>query len=255
MIEYCKGTPVSILLDLPDFHINWQKVKAAVTPKTKAIVINSPHNPAGSVLKKTDITHLIEIVRNTEIIIIADEVYEHIIFDGQKHLSISAYPELAERAFVISSMGKTFHATGWKVGYCLAPEEMMKEFRKIHQFVTFSVNTPAQYAYADFLQDKNNYLELAGFYQEKRNLFRQLMDGSRFDLLPCAGTYFQLAGYKNISDEPDTKFVEWLTHEHKIAAIPTSVFYTHNDDNKIIRFCFAKKEKTLTKAAEVLCRI
>ncbi len=254
-IEYSGGRVITIPLELPDFHIDWAKVNKAVSAKTKAIILNSPHNPTGAILSAEDIEQLVAIVKNSSIMLISDEVYEHIIFDGQAHQSLAKYKELAERSFVIGSFGKTFHATGWKVGYCLAPRELMAEFQKIHQFITFSVNTPAQYAYAAFLLEKDYYLELAGFYQKKRDLFLKLMDTSRFEPLACTGTYFQLMGYKNISEENDLEFTRRLTVEHKIASIPTSVFYKAGIDNKIVRFCFAKKDETLEQAAELLCRI
>ncbi|MCB0284157.1 MAG: methionine aminotransferase [Calditrichae bacterium] len=255
MIEYSGGKPVTIPLVLPDFRIDWQQVKHKINTKTRAIIINSPHNPTGAVLSEKDIQNLIQIVKTTDIILISDEVYEHIIFDGFYHQSLARFPELTERSFVISSLGKTFHATGWKVGYCMAPFELMKEFRKIHQFITFSINTPAQYAYADFLKEPEHYLELPGFYQQKRDLFLNLTKESAFLPIENHGTYFQLMTYSAISDENDIEFVRRLAIEHKIAAIPTSVFYRNGQDNKIIRFCFAKKNETLEQAAEILCRI
>jgi methionine transaminase len=255
MVQYSGGKAISMPMELPDFHINWQAVKKSISKKTKAIILNSPHNPSGSVLSESDIKQLIAIVKDTSIMIISDEVYEHIIFDGTKHQSLARYPELVERSFVIGSFGKTFHVTGWKVGYCLAPNELMREFRKIHQFITFSVNTPVQYTYAEFMSDKSHYLELAEFYQKKRDLFRTVTSESRFELLPCRGTYFQLMSYRNISEENDIDFTKRLTKEHKIASIPTSVFYQNSSDNHIIRFCFAKKDETLRQAGELLCRI
>jgi len=255
MVEYSGGKAVTIPLQLPNFQINWDVVKKAISPKTKAIVLNSPHNPTGAILSKDDIHQLIEIVKDTSIILISDEVYEHIIFDGHEHQSLAKYSDLKERTFVISSFGKTFHATGWKVGYCLAPKELMIEFQKIHQFITFSVNTPAQYAYAEFLSEKDHYLELATFYQKKRDRFLKLMKNSRFEPLSCSGTYFQLMSYKNISQQNDFEFSKKLTCENKVACIPTSVFYRTNIDDKIVRFCFAKKDETLEQAAEKLCRI
>ncbi len=255
MVEYSGGKAITIPLQLPDFHINWDKVKKVVSKKTKAIILNSPHNPTGAILSQKDIRQLIEIVKDTSIILISDEVYEHIIFDNFGHQSLAKYDELKERSFVISSFGKTFHATGWKVGYCLAPKDLMSEFQKIHQFITFSVNTPAQHAYAEFMSEKDHYLELAAFYQQKRNLFLGLMQSSRFDALSCSGTYFQLMSYKNISAENDYKFAKRMTIENKVASIPTSVFYKESVDNKIVRFCFAKRDETLKQAAEKLCRI
>jgi len=255
MVEYSKGKAISIPMNLPGFNIDWAKVKKAITIKTKAIILNTPNNPAGVLLSENDIRQLQKIVKDTSIIIISDEVYEHIIYDGLKHHSISSFADLAARSFVISSFGKTFHATGWKVGYCLAPQEMMREFQKMHQFVTFSVNTPAQYAYADFLSEKENYLEVTDFYQKKRDLFVETLKTSRFDVKKCLGTYFQLVDYSAISNENDLDFTKRLTREFKIASIPTSVFFQKQTDQKIIRFCFAKKDETLKKAGDILCRI
>ena len=216
------------------------------------IIINSPHNPTGSILVADDMKKLEKITQNTDIIILSDEVYEHLIFDGVPHESICRYPELASRAYVVGSFGKTFHATGWKLGFILAPENLMAEFRKIHQFVVFACNTPIQHAIAEFLLDKENYEELPGFYQQKRDLFVSLISGSKFRIVPSRGTYFQLLDYSGITDEPETEFAIRLTKEHKLASIPVSVFYQQKTDNKVLRFCFAKKEETLEKAAEIL---
>lgn len=254
VIEFSQGKAISVPTR-PDFTIDWSLVNKAVTVKTKAIILNSPNNPAGYVFNNDDIEQLIKIVKNTSIVIVSDEVYKHIIFDNCKHLSMSAFPELASRSYVVSSFGKTFHATGWKVGYCLAPENMMREFQKLHQFVTFSVNTPAQYAYADFMSDREVYMELADFYQKKRDMFVEVLGNSRFKIKPCSGTYFQLADYSNISQENDLDFSVRLTKEFKVASIPTSAFYKKETDQKIIRFCFAKKDETLKQAADILCRI
>ncbi|MEJ2053168.1 MAG: methionine aminotransferase [Calditrichaceae bacterium] len=255
VIQYNLGIPVYVKLKQPDYRIHWPDVQKAITANTRLIIFNSPHNPSGSILTKKDINQLIKLVNNTDIILINDEVYEHIIFDGEKHHSFSRYPELRERSMVISSFGKTYHTTGWKIGYCAAPNELSVEFRKVHQFLTYAVNTPIQMAYADFLDHKNLYLQLAEFYQQKRDLFAELIKDSRFKLLPCRGTYFQLADYSAVSDENDFDFCKWLTTEFKVAAIPTSVFYHEQDDHKIVRFCFAKQDETLQKAAERLCRI
>ncbi|MGD9487873.1 MAG: methionine aminotransferase [Calditrichaceae bacterium] len=255
VIEYNGGKPVFIQMKLPDYHIDWSEVKNAITDKTRAIIINSPHNPSGTTLNNSDIHLLKSIVLGTNIIIISDEVYEHIIFDGREHLSMSRYPDLASRSMVISSFGKTYHTTGWKVGYCLAPKVLTDEFRKIHQFITYAVNTPVQYAYAEFLSNKDLYLGLSDFYQKKRDLFLDLIKNSRFNVLSCQGTYFQLLDYSGISDEKEMDFAVRLTKEYQIASIPTSVFYNQNDDNHVLRFCFAKKEETLKRAAEKLCRI
>ncbi len=248
MVKYAR-------LRLPDYHIDWQEVKKLISNRTRMIIVNSPHNPTGSVLKPADMQELIKITRDSDIIILSDEVYEHLIFDGVKHESVSAYPELAERAFVVGSFGKTFHATGWKTGFVLAPENLMDEFRKIHQFVVFACNTPIQHALAEFLTDSTNYEDLGKFYQRKRDHFLKFIEGSRFRATPARGTYFQLLDYSSITDEPEQDFAIRMTEEYKLASIPVSVFYHENTDNKVLRFCFAKEESTLEKAAEILCKI
>ncbi len=249
------GIPVFLQLKFPDYHIDWDEVKDAITPQTKLIILNSPHNPSGTVLNRADITALKTIVRNSDILILSDEVYEHIIFDGQSHESMCRHPELAERSLVVSSFGKTYHATGWKIGYCLAPAALTREFQKIHQFVIFVANTPIQYALADFLDNKDAYQNLGAFYQQKRDKFLATIDRSRFKALPCHGSYFQMLDYTAISDEPDQNFARRLTIEHGVASIPPSVFYHRNDDHKVLRFCFAKKDTTLDRAGEKLCAI
>ena len=249
------GIPKYVKMKPPYYTIDWEEVQNAVSDRTRLIILNSPHNPTGSVLTKEDISSLRKIVLEKEIFIISDEVYEHIIFDGISHESIAKYPDLASRSFVISSFGKTYHTTGWKVGYCMAPKSLSGEFQKVHQFLTFSTNTPVQYAYAEFLANENAYLGLSGFYQEKRDRFLSLLKNSRFKPVPCRGTYFQMLDYSSISDEPDTAFAKRLAVEYGVAAIPPSVFYHRNDDHKALRFCFAKKDETLEKAAEKLCRI
>ncbi len=254
-INLSGGRPIFIKLKPPSYTIDWEEVKNALSARTRLIILNSPHNPTGSVLLPGDIFQLIEIVTDTEILIISDEVYEHIIFDGLVHESLSRYPELASRSFVISSFGKTYHTTGWKIGYCLAPKQLSEEFQKVHQFLTFSTNTPVQHAYAEFLQNENAYLDLGGFYQKKRDKFISLLKNSRFKPVPCRGTYFQMLDYSSISDEPDTLFAKRIAVEHGVASIPPSVFYHMNDDHKTLRFCFAKKDETLEKAAEKLCGI
>ncbi len=255
VVRYAGGRPIFIPLQPPDFSIPWQKVKQAISKRTKLIILNSPHNPTGSLLGKDDLVQLAGIVDGTSILIISDEVYEHITFDGKKHQSLAAHAELRERTFVISSFGKTYHTTGWKVGYCAAPKALTDEFRKIHQFITYAVNTPVQWAYAAFLQQDRSYLQLGAFYQKKRDLFVRLLEASRFKLLPCHGTYFQLADYGAVSDRPDLEFTEWLINEHGVAAIPMSPFYAQPPKQTLIRFCFAKKDETLHQAAERLCRI
>jgi len=242
-------------LRLPDYHIDWQEVAKMITHRTKMIIINTPHNPSGSVLSQKDMEVLKRITNNTDIVILSDEVYEHIIFDGKKHESVSAYPELAERSIVVGSFGKTFHATGWKIGFVLAPEKLMEEFRKAHQFNVFAVNTPIQHAMAEYLADAENYLHLGAFYQQKRDFFIESIKASRFKIVPSFGTYFQLLDYSAISDEKEMAFAKRLIEEHGVASIPVSAFYQKKEDNKTLRFCFAKNEKTIEKAAKILCKI
>ena len=249
------GIPVFLKLSFPEYKIDWDRVKDTISSKTKLIILNSPHNPTGTVLSGRDMHQLREIVQDINIFIVSDEVYEHIIFDGCSHESLLRYPELAHKSFVISSFGKTYHTTGWKIGYCVAPAPLSMEFRKIHQYLTFASNTPIQYAYAKIMEDKSRYLNLSSFYQKKRDLFLSLTKSSGFKALPCRGTYFQMMDYSSISKEPDIDFSKRLIREHGIAAIPPSVFYHKNDDNRVLRFCFAKKDETLEKAAEILCRI
>jgi len=249
------GQPVFVQLKHPDFHIDWDEVQKMITSRTRMIIINSPHNPTGSSMSDEDMKMLQKITNGSNIIVLSDEVYEHIIFDNIEHLSVTKYPKLAERSLAISSFGKTFHTTGWKLGYCVGHEKLMNEFRKIHQFIVFAVNTPMQLAVADFLDNKNEYLELNSFYQKKRDYFIKLLKDSRFEILPSNGTYFQLLGYKNITDEKDTKYAERLTKEIGIASIPVSVFYREHVDNKVLRFCFAKSNETMERAAEKLCKI
>jgi methionine aminotransferase len=249
------GIPVYVTLKYPDYHVDWNEVKDAITKKTRLLILNSPHNPTGTVLGPQDMTALMDIIADTDILIISDEVYEHIVFDGNRHESMTRYPKLAQRSFVVSSFGKTYHATGWKLGYCLAPKQLSVEFQKIHQFVTFASNTPIQLAYAEFMEKKEKYLTLSSFYQERRDLFLSLIKDSRFRPLPCRGTYFQMLSYEAISDERDIDFAILLTTKHGVAAIPPSVFYVRGDDHKALRFCFAKQDETLIKAAEKLCKI
>ncbi|MBE7443295.1 MAG: methionine aminotransferase [Flavobacteriales bacterium] len=254
-VELNGGKVVFIQLLAPDYSVDWNLVKKLINQRTKMIIINTPHNPTGKILSKNDMLSLEKIVSNTDIVVLSDEVYEHIIFDKQKHQSACKFPHLAERSFIVASFGKTFHNTGWKMGYCLAPKNLMKEFRKAHQFIVFSVNTPIQYALTEYLKNENNYLSLSAFYQEKRDFFVNSIKNSKFQVLPSQGTYFQLLSYANISDEKDTDFAIRLTKEFKIASIPVSVFYHKNVDEKILRFCFAKKQETLEQAAEILNRI
>ncbi len=246
------GIPVFSQLKFPEYKIDWDEAKSLVSEKTRVIVLNSPHNPSGTILDSDDIKALSELVENTNIIIISDEVYEHIVFDGLKHESLLRYPALAERSFVISSFGKTFHSTGWKTGYCIAPEELTNEFRRIHQYLTFACNTPIQFAYAEYLENKEAYLTLPQFYQQKRDTFLNSIKGSQFKTLHSAGTYFQMLDYSGISEQPDVEFARWLTIEKGVASIPPSVFYHQKNDNKVLRFCFAKNDETLIKAGEIL---
>lgn len=242
-------------LQFPDFRIKWEEVEKLISADTKMIIINSPHNPTGSILFKEDLLQLEKLTDDTGIIVLSDEVYEHLVFDDELHHSVCKYPGLKNRSLVVGSFGKTFHATGWKAGFVLAPEHLMTEFRKVHQFVVFAVNTPIQHAIAEYLQDREHYLGLGSFFQQKRNFFINAINGSRFNPLTCAGTYFQLLDYSRITDETELEFGTRLIKEFGIAGVPVSSFYHNGNDNKTIRFCFAKEEKTLTQAAEILCRI
>ncbi len=253
-VKLCGATPVYINMAAPDFRIDWQQVKAAVNEKTRLILINSPQNPTGTVLSAADMLQLQQIVKNTNIVIVSDEVYEHIIFD-RKHESVLHYPELAERSFVVFSFGKAYHVTGWKLGYVLAPGYLTAEFRKVHQYEVFCVNRPIQMALADFMQSKDEYRQLGDFYKKKRDLFNQYVQDSRFTLKPSDGTYFQLLGYGNITGERDTDLAIRWTKEAGVASIPISVFYPDNRDYKMLRFCFAKEDDTLRRAGELLCKI
>lgn len=254
-IKLCGGSPICIKMKLPDYRIDWNEVKKRINQRTKMIIINSPHNPSGSILSAADMMQLDKITRKSDILVLSDEVYEHIIFDGFEHQSVCRYPNLASRSLVMCSFGKTFHATGWKLGYCVAPDNLMKEFRKTHQFIVFTVNTPIQYAIAEYIKDKTNYMHLGGFFQEKRDYFLNLISGSKFKVIPANGTYFQVLDYSKISDLPEMEFAEKLTKEHGIAAVPNAFFYSKAQNNKTLRFCFAKSNETLEKAAEILCRI
>lgn len=249
------GIPVSIKLDSDTYSIPWDNVEKSINKKTKCIVFNSPHNPIGIILTENDILQLIEIIRETNIFLVSDEVYEHIIFDNKNHLSFSKYDELAKRSFVISSFGKTFHTTGWKIGYCCAPENLTKEFRKFHQFIVFAVNTPIQLAMAEFLKDDKNIYSLPDFYQSKRNLFASMLNDSKFIIRKCEGTYFQLLDYSKISDKNDLKFSEYLTKEIGVAVIPLSPFYKNGSGEKLIRVCFAKNDDVLKLAAKKLSKV
>ncbi|MFT3826267.1 MAG: methionine aminotransferase [Chitinophagaceae bacterium] len=254
-IEINGGVPVLISLQFPDYSINWEEVRQKITPKTRMILLNSPHNPTGAVLREEDIRQLRSIVQDTNIIIVSDEVYEHLCFDNIPHQSILRYPDLLERSFVCFSFGKVYHCTGWKLGYCISSPAFMKEFRKVHQFNCFSCHSPSQVALAQFLTDKESYLSLSPFMEKKRDYFQQLMQETRFTPLPSHGSYFQCYQYNRISDESDKDFAIRITREYGVASIPVSAFYKDGTDNKVIRFCFAKKETTLQQAAEKLARI
>jgi methionine aminotransferase len=255
VIELCGGIPVYVQLKFPDYSVDWDAVRDAISERTKLIILNFPHNPTGAVLREEDITNLTQIVEDTNIVIVSDEVYEHIIYDGYPHLSLAAYPELASRSFVISSFGKTYHVTGWKIGYCLARGRLSKELQKIHQYLTFASNTPVQHALADFMLKKDVYLQLPAFYQQKRDLFQSALQASRFKPLPCHGTYFQMVDYSSITGESDIEFARRLTVDYGVAAIPPSVFYHRKNDYNVLRFCFAKKDETLEEAGEKLCAV
>jgi methionine transaminase len=249
------GIPVSIKLNENDFSIPWNEVERSISEKTKCIVINSPHNPTGAILNEEDISQLQKIVKDKNIFLISDEVYEHIIFDGNKHQSFARYAELAKRSFIISSFGKTFHTTGWKIGYCCAPEAITSEFRKIHQFIVFAVNTPIQLAIAEFMKNENNIYSLNKFYQDKRDLFQKVIRDSKFVLKKCDGTYFQLLSYSSISNKNDLEFSEYLTKEIGVAVIPLSPFYKNGSENRLIRVCFAKNDEVLISASKKLCTL
>lgn len=254
-IELFGGIVIPIQLSAPNFSIDWKEVASKITSKTKMVIINTPHNPSGTILSKKDMLQLEELLKGTDIILLSDEVYEHIIFDHKEHQSAARFSDLRMRSFITASFGKTFHTTGWKMGYCLAPTDLMKEFRKVHQFNVFCSNHPMQYALAEYLKTPKNYQELPSFYQKKRDLFLSLIKGSRFTFTPASGTYFQLLNYSSITDESDVIFSERLTKDYKIASIPVSVFNLNQQDDKVLRFCFAKTDDTLKRAAEILCKI
>jgi methionine aminotransferase len=248
-VEVCGGKAVVISLRYPDYAVPWDDVRAAITPRTRMIMLNTPHNPAAVILEEDDIAELVRITDGTSIMIMSDEVYEHIIFDGARHQSMARHAFLRARSFIVGSFGKTYHVTGWKIGYVVAPAALTTEFRKLHQFVTFSSNTPIQYALAEFLSEKRGYPELSAFYQRKRDLFLELLAGSKWKPLKSRGTYFQLLDYSAITDEKDMDFALRLTKEHGVASIPTSAFLYKQSAPKVLRFCFAKKDETLTTAA------
>ncbi|OON41136.1 methionine aminotransferase [Izhakiella australiensis] len=249
------ATPVALKLAVPEFAIDWDALQAAITPRTRMIVINTPHNPSAQVLSAEDLQRLAAIVRNSNIVILSDEVYEHILFDGRQHHGMATHAELAQRSIIISSFGKTFHVTGWRVGYCLAPAALMEEILKVHQFLMYAADTPMQVAFARYLQDAQNYLGLGAFYQQKRDKLQELLQDSPFQLLPSAGSFFMLASYADFSDESDSDMVKRLIVDYGVATIPLSAFYSDGTDNKIIRLSFARDEATLRAGARALCQV
>ncbi|MDX1470791.1 MAG: methionine aminotransferase, partial [Flavobacteriaceae bacterium] len=254
-IELYGGIVVPIQLKAPEFKVNWELVKSRVSRNTKMVIINSPHNPSGTLLDKEDMSQLEDILRGTNILVLSDEVYEHIVFNGEEHQSVCRFPDLKLRSFAVASFGKTFHNTGWKVGYCCAPKELMDEYKKVHQYNVFSVHHPSQKGLADYIINPETYLQLSKFYERKRDLFLSLIKDSRFSFIPSKGTYFQALDYSAITDKNDVDFATELIKEKKIASIPISVFYRDNLNQKLLRFCFAKKDETLKKGAEILCNI
>lgn len=254
-IELAGGVAVPVTLEAPAFRIPFDKLAAAITPKTRMILINTPHNPTGTIWRADDMEKLADLLAGTDILLLSDEVYEHMVYDGQRHESVSRHPELARRSFVVSSFGKTYHVTGWKIGYVAAPAALSNEFRKVHQFNVFTVNTPVQFGLADYMADPAPYLDLAAFYQAKRDYFRTGLASTRFKLLPSDGTYFQCVDYSAISDMSEADFSMWLTREIGVAAIPVSAFYSQPRESGVVRFCFAKKEETLKLALDRLAKI
>lgn len=254
-VEVHGGVPVHVQLRYPDYSIDWQAVQAAITPRTRLMIINTPHNPTATVLSAEDLRLLEGMLRKTGIAVISDEVYEHIVFDGHRHQSVARFPGLAERSFLVSSFGKTYSVTGWKMGYVAAPRELMNEFRKVHQFNAFVANGPLQHVFAEYMRNRDAYLELAAFYQKKRDFFLDGLRGSRFKPLPSRGTFFQNLSYEAISEEKDTDLAVRLTKEHGVASIPVSVFYRQPPAHRVLRFCFAKSEQTLARGAEILGKL
>lgn len=249
------GKTVAIALRYPEYKIPWEEVRQKFSSKTKMMIINTPHNPSGTILSEDDLLQLQELTENTDCLVLSDEVYEHIIFDKQVHQSVARFRALRERSFIVASFGKTFHNTGWKMGYCAAPKVLMDEFKKVHQFNVFCVNHPMQQALATYLKNPSNYMHLSEFYQQKRDLFLEGINASRFKWIPAKGTYFQLLDYSDISDEKDVDFAKRITIENKIASIPVSVFYPDGSNDKVLRFCFAKTDETLKKATDILCKL
>ena len=254
-VEVCGGVVVPYEMKAPDFKIDWDELRQLITPKTRMLIINTPHNPTGTVLLENDLNIVEQIAEEYDLIVLSDEVYEHLIYDQQQHQSVLRFPKLFQRSLAVYSFGKTFHSTGWKLGYCVAPEHLMKEFRKVHQFNVFSVNSFTQYAIAEYLKDATTYLSLNNFYQKKRDFFLEKIKNSRFRPIPCSGTYFQLVDYSAISDEPEIDFAKRMTKEFGVAVIPVAPFYSKNINQKVIRICFAKTESLLEEAAELICEI
>ena len=254
-IRLAGATPVALPLTFPDYRIDWPALRAAVNPRTRMILVNTPNNPGTSVLSADDLDALTAVTRGTPIVIVSDEVYEHMVFDGARHESLARHPELAERSVVIGSFGKTFHATGWKVGYALAPGAITAEIRRVHQFTVFTVNGAVQHGLAEFLKDPSRYESLPSFFAAKRTLMRSLLAATPLDVLPCCGSYFQLARYERISDEPAADFAQRLVREIGVATIPLSAFYQDGTDHRVIRFCFAKRDETLLAAGQRLARL
>jgi methionine aminotransferase len=255
VIRLSGGVPVFASLRYPDYSVNWDEVRRAVSPRTKVILVNTPHNPTGRMWSADDMKQLNALVDGTDILLISDEVYEHVIFDGRRHESLLRYPDLRARACVISSFGKTFHTTGWKVGYCVAPQPILAEVQRVHQFMTFTVHTPSQFAFAEFVSRDPQASDLATFYQRKRDLFLELIEGSRFTPLACEGTYFQLLDYSAVARDKDTDMAMRFIKEHGVASIPCSAFLYEDGGGPVLRFCFAKKDETLRAAGERLCRV
>lgn len=253
-IKLMGGVVKSLELEPPDYRINWEMVRKLISNRTRMIILNSPHNPTATILHKEDIDNLSAIVKNQDILILSDEVYEHLIYDGEEHHSMARYPELQQRSFIVASFGKLFHSTGWKIGYCLAPAFLMNEFRKVHQYVVFSVNSPMQYAIAEYLKNEQVYLGLPEFFQQKRDLFRKGIEQTRFELLPCYGSYFQSVRYGHLTDGKDTELAVCLAKEFGVATIPTSAFYNKATDHHVLRFCFAKRQETLDEAVSRLIK-
>jgi methionine aminotransferase len=253
-IRLAGGIVKSLELEPPDYRINWEMVKRLINNRTRMIILNSPHNPTATILHQDDIDQLSAIVKNQDILILSDEVYEHLIYDGEIHHSMARYPELQQRSFIVASFGKLFHSTGWKIGYTLAPAYLMNEFRKVHQYVVFSVNSPMQYAIAEYLKNEQVYLGLPEFFQQKRDYFRKGLEQTRFELLPSYGSYFQSVRYGHLTDEKDADLAIRLTKEFGVATIPTSVFYSKGTDHHVLRFCFAKRQETLDEAVSRLIK-